>query len=118
MTVVDYHKTAEIFEHNGRKFMVVDTCELCDMKEVCTDPLSMSCRYERDDKKFVIYREINLRKELANSFVILLFILLFSLFVAAVIILFLDKDFILSSLLAVALLFVIADVIADRKHKG
>lgn len=116
MNEIDYHKVGEEFEHNGRKFVAVDTCELCDLKEVCTDPPSMSCRYDRDDKRFVIYREINLRKELANSFVILLSILLFSLFVAAVVILFLDKDFILSSLLAVALIFVIADVIVDRKY--
>lgn len=117
MNKIDYNKEEE-FEHNGRRFIPIDTCELCDMRDICDNPESMGCGYEqRTDKRFVIYKEVNLRKELSNSFVILLSILLFSLFVAAVFILFLDKDPILSLLLAVACLFVVADVIVERKYK-
>lgn len=118
MNDIDFHKIGEEFEHNGRKYSVINTCELCDLRDTCNNPKAMNCCSEqRDDKRFVIYKEVNLRKELSNSFVILLSILLFSLFVAAVFILFLDKDPILSLLLAVACLFVVADVIVERKYK-
>ena len=117
MNKIDYHKIGEEFEHNGRRFIPIDTCELCDLKEICANPSSMGCGCEqRTDKRFVIYKEVNLRKELSNSFVILLSMLLFSLFVAAFVVLFLGKDFILSLLLAVACLFVVADVIVERKY--
>lgn len=117
MNEIDYHKIGEEFEHNGRRFIPIDTCELCDLKEICANPSSMGCGCEqRTDKRFVIYKEVNLRKELSNSFVILLSILLLSLLVAAVFIMFLDKDFILSLLLAVACLFVVVDIIVDKKY--
>lgn len=118
MKQIDYHKEGEEFEYNGRRFIPIDTCELCDMRDICDNPESMGCGcgHHHTDKRFVIYKEVNLRKELSNSFVILLSILLFSLFVAAVFILFLDKDFILSLLLAVACLFVVVDIIVDKKY--
>lgn len=111
MNKIDYNKEEE-FEHNGRRFIPIDTCELCDMRDICDNPESMGCGYEqRTDKRFVIYKEVNLRKELSNSS-----ILLFSLLVAAVFILFLDKNLILSLLLAVACLFVVVDIIVDKKY--
>lgn len=116
MNKIDYNKEEE-FEHNGRRFIPIDTCELCDMRDICDNPESMGCGYEqRTDKRFVIYKEVNSRKELSNSFVILLSILLFSLFVAVVFILLLDKNLILSLLLAVACLFVVVDIIVDKKY--
>lgn len=116
MNKIDYNKEEE-FEHNGRRFIPIDTCELCDLRDICDNPESMGCGYEqRTDKRFVIYKEVNSRKELSNSFVILLSILLFSLFVAVVFILLLDKNLILSLLLAVACLFVVVDIIVDKKY--
>lgn len=117
MNDIDFHKIREEFEHNGRKYSVINTCELCDLRDICDNPKTMNCCSEqRDDKRFVIYKEVNLRKELSNSFVILLSILLFSLFVAVVFILLLDKNLILSLLLAVACLFVVVDIIVDKKY--
>ena len=117
MSEIDYNKEGEEFEHNGRRFIPIDTCELCDMRDICDNPESMGCGHEqRENKRFVIYMEVNLRKWLSKLFVRLLSILLFSLFVAAVFVLFLDKDFILSMLLAVACLFVVADIIVDKKY--
>ena len=117
MKQIDYHKEGEEFEYNGRRFIPIDTCELCDLKGECYNPYYMNCCCsEREDYKYVIYKEVNSRKELSNSFVILLSILLFSLFVAVVFILLLDKNLILSLLLAVACLFVVVDIIVDKKY--
>ena len=30
MSEIDYNKEGEEFEHNGRRFIPIDTCELCD----------------------------------------------------------------------------------------
>ena len=112
MKQIDYHKEGEEFEYNGRRFIPIDTCELCDLKDECYNSHYMNCCCsEREDYKCVIYKEVNLRKELSNSS-----ILLFSLLVAAVFILFLDKNLILSLLLAVACLFVVVDIIVDKKY--
>lgn len=117
MNEIDYHKEGEEFEYNGKRFIPIDTCELCDLKGECYNSHYMNCCCsEREDYKYVIYKEVNLRKELSNSFVILLSILLFSLFVAVVFILLLDKNLILSLLLAVACLFVVVDIIVDKKY--
>ena len=33
MKQIDYHKEGEEFEHNGKRFIPIDTCELCDLKD-------------------------------------------------------------------------------------
>ena len=117
MNEIDYHKVGEEFDYKGRRFRVVDICEACDMNDDCDYYKGMSCSgRNRMDNLDVIYMEVNLRKWLSKLFVRLLSILLFSLFVAAVFVLFLDKDVILSMLSAVACLLVVVDIIVDKKY--
>lgn len=119
MTEIDYHKVGEEFEYNGRKFMAVDVCADCDLEDVCTSGVLMGCNHtEREDNYDVIYKEINSRKNLARAIVAFLAVLLLALFISTIIIMILDRDYILSMLLAVALLFVVVDVIVGRKYKG
>ena len=119
MTEIDYHKIGEEFEYNGRKFVTVDVCAYCDLEEECRTGVLMSCNHtEREDHCDVIYKEINSRKNLARAIVAFLAVLLLALFISTIFIMILDKDYILSMLLAVALLFVVADVIVERKYKG
>lgn len=119
MTEIDYHKIGEEFEYNGRKFKAVYACYKCDLEEECYGAEYMSCCYtDREDNYDVIYKEINSRKKLARAIVAFLAVLLLALFISTVFIMILDRDYILSMLLAVALLFVVVDVIVERKYKG
>lgn len=114
---IDYHKVGEEFEYNGRKFKSVDVCSECDLEEECSDANFMSCNYFiREDHRDIIYKEMNSRKKLARAIVVFLAIALCTLFISAIIILFLDSEFILSLLLAMACLFVIVDVYVSRKY--
>lgn len=38
MNDIDFHKIGEEFEHNGRKYSVINTCELCDLRDTCNNP--------------------------------------------------------------------------------
>ena len=119
MNEIDYHKIGEEFEYNGRKFVAVDVCADCDLEKVCTSGVLMGCNHtEREDHCDVIYIEVNSRKKLARAIVAFLAVLLLALFISTVFIMILDRDYILSMLLAVALLFVVVDVIVERKYKG
>lgn len=119
MSEIDYHKVGEEFEYNGRKFVAVDVCADCDLEKVCTSGVLMGCNHtEREDHCDVIYKEVNSRKKLARAIVAFLAVLLLALFISTIFVMILDRDYILSMLLAVALLFVVADVIVERKYKG
>ena len=116
---IDYHKVGEEFKYDGRKYRVIDACDLCEMKEECKFPPTMSCNYDdREDYKSVFYIEVNIRKNLARAIVAFLAVLLLALFISTIFVMILDRDYILSMLLAVALLFVVVDVIVERKYKG
>lgn len=117
MTEIDYHKVGEEFEYDGRKFKTVDVCADCDLEEVCTSGVLMGCNHtEREDHCDVIYKEMNSRKKLARAIVAFLAIALCTLFISTIVILFLNSEFILSLLLAMACLFVIVDVYVSRKY--
>lgn len=119
MNEIDYHKEGEEFEYNGRKFIAVDVCADCDLEEECRTGVLMSYNHtEREDYCDVIYKEINSRKNLARAIVAFLAVLLLALFISTVFIMILDRGYILPLLLAVALLFVVVDVIVERKYKG
>ena len=119
MNEIDYHKVGEEFEYNGRKFVTVDVCADCDLEEVCTSGVLMGCNHtEREDHCDVIYKDVNIRKNLARAIVAFLAVLLLALFISTIFVMILDRDYILSMLLAVALLFVVVDVIVERKYKG
>ena len=115
MKEVDYHKTVETFDHHGRKFMAIDACDLCDMKDDCYNPTLMSCTPElRDDKRYVIYKEVDLRKRWMRNLVFILAVLLCSLFISAVVVLFLDSNYLLAALMVVAGLFMVVDAIYNK----
>lgn len=117
MTDIDYHKTAEIFDHHGRKFMAVDTCDLCDLNDECYNSRKMSCVYDqRSDYKDVIYVEVDKRKDLLRKIVIILAVLLCSLFISTFVVHFLSDDLLLAILLTTGLAFVLADIIYKTKY--
>ena len=117
MTDVDYHKIAEIFDHNGRKIMAVDKCDLCDLNDECYNSRKKSCVYDhRSDYRDVIYVEVDKRKELLRKIVIILAVLLCSLFVSTLVVHFLSDDILLAILLTTGLAFVLADIIYKKKY--
>lgn len=110
MTEVDYYKTVETFDHHGRKFMAIDACDLCDMKDDCYNPALMSCTPEsREDKRYVIYKEVNKRKK-SGALLLTMISILFLIACAAVVVsLFLQEQYLFGILFMSCCLFVIVD---------
>lgn len=115
MNEIDYHKEGEEFEYNGRRFIPIDTCELCDLKDECYNSHYMNCCCsEREDYKCVIYKEVDDRKRWMRNLVFILAVLLCSLFISSVVVLFLDSNYLLSGLLVLAGVFMIVDSLCNR----
>lgn len=110
MTEIDYHKVGEEFEYNGRKFRAVDTCDLCDMKDECYNSDYMNCCYsEREDHRYVIYEEINKRKEMGTLLLKVLSILFLMACTAVVVSLFLHGLYLFGLMFILCCLFVVSD---------
>ena len=115
MNKIDYHKVGEVFEYNGRKFRVVEVCEACDMNDDCDHLKGMSCSgCHRMDYCNVIYEEVDLRKRWMRNLVFILAVLLCSLFISAVVVLFLDCNYLLAALMVLAGAFMIVDSLCNR----
>ena len=110
MNEIDYHKEGEEFEYNGRRFIPIDTCELCDLKDECYNSHYMNCCCsEREDYKYVIYKEVNKRKE-AGALLLTIISILFLVACAAVVVsLFLQEQYIFGILFMSCCIFVIVD---------
>lgn len=110
MNDIDFHKIGEEFEHNGRKYSVINTCELCDLRDTCNNPKAMNCCCsEREDYKCVIYKEVNKRKE-AGALLLTMISILFLIACAAVVVsLFLQEQYLFGILFMSCCLFVIVD---------
>ena len=117
MNTIDYHKVGEEFEHNGRKFVPIDTCELCDLKEECYDARVMSCTYDqRSDCSDVIYKEVNKRKEMGTLLLIIISILLLVVCAVLVIFLFLHGLYLFGLMFMLCCLFVVVDAWVNGKR--
>ena len=115
MKLIEYHQGGELFEYNGRKFRVVQTCEFCDLKDECHDVESMTCSWEdRPDQCDVIYEEVDLRRRWMRNLLFILAVLLCSLFISTIVCLFLDSNYLLSDLLVLAGAFMIVDSLCNR----
>lgn len=115
MNEIDFHKTGEEFEYNGRKFRAVDTCELCGLKEECCNERIMSCSYDdRPDYRDVVYQEVNKRKEMGTLLLKVISLLLLTVFSIVIISLFLRGEYLVGLLLMLCVMFVVTDAWVNR----
>lgn len=119
MNTIDYHKVGEEFENNGRKFVTIDTCELCDMKDGCFNSVLMSCTPEsREDNRYVIYKEVNKRKEMGTLLLRIISILFLVVCAVLVIFLFLHGLYLFGMMFMLCCLFVMVDAwVNGRRSK-
>ena len=111
MNEIDYHKVGEVFEYNGRKYKVVDTCGECDLSGQCAGADRMNCIYkDRDDFSDVIYKEVNKRKEKVTILLLkFLSVLLLIAFGAVIVQLFFQSEYLIGLLLTLSCLYVVTD---------
>ena len=119
MNTIDYHKVGEEFEYNGRKFVPVDTCDLCDLKDECYNTRAMNCVCDqRLDCKDVIYKEVNRRKEKGLLLLNMLSILFLIVCAAVVVSLLLNGQYLFGLMFLLCCVYIATDAwVNGRKSK-